>query len=184
MIEGVSAAILSGGSNSRNGGRPKSFELINGQKVIDLQLGVLRSLFDDIVFVSREGNLLENVEKVREVADVFPGQGPLAGIHAALLYCEQPNVFVVAGDMPFLEESVIMQLYSDFSRSGAKIHIPYTSSGFEPLHAFYSKGIINQVEKQLDGGQHPRIISVLRVAIYSVTYFNTMQASFQNINTF
>lgn len=184
MIEGVSAAILSGGSNSRNGGRPKSFETIDGMRVIDHQLAVLQLLFDDIVFVSRQGNLLKKADGIREVSDVYPGQGPLAGIHAALLNVAHPVVFVVAADMPFLEKSVIEDLYDGFTRSRAKIFLPYLRGGFEPLHAFYCTDIVGEVEDSIAGGRCPRIISVLKKVSYSVKYFDAPVPSFRNINTF
>ncbi len=184
MIAGISAAILSGGNNLRNGGRPKCFETIDGMRVIDHQLAVLQLLFSDIVFVSREGNLLEHTEGVREVSDVFPGQGPLAGIHAALIHVENHAVFVVAADMPFLEKVVIEDLYAEFKRSGAKIFLPYLRGGFEPLHAFYSTDIVGQVEECIAGGRSPRIISVLKKVSYSVKYFDAPVPSFRNINAF
>jgi molybdopterin-guanine dinucleotide biosynthesis protein A len=42
-----------------------------------------------------------HLEGVREVADTFPGMGPLGGLHAALTRGAARGAFVVAGDMPF-----------------------------------------------------------------------------------
>jgi molybdopterin-guanine dinucleotide biosynthesis protein A len=52
MIPGVAVAILAGGKATRMGGQPKSFLVVDGRRIIDRQLDVLRPLFEEILIVA------------------------------------------------------------------------------------------------------------------------------------
>src|SRR5207244_8057003 len=96
------AAIIAGGRGTRmreagtgadGGGRPdagvtKALLVVDGRRIIDRQLEVLRRCFDDIVLVANDPALASSLgseANVRVVADRVPGGlGPLAGLDAAL----------------------------------------------------------------------------------------------------
>src|SRR5262249_59434934 len=99
----TAAAILAGGQATRMGGRPKSFLLVEGARVIDRQLAVLEPLFEELLIVANDRAIYEPFGH-RVVADVMPGQkGPLVGILTALEAAHADRVVCVGCDMPFLD---------------------------------------------------------------------------------
>jgi molybdopterin-guanine dinucleotide biosynthesis protein A len=105
----VAAAILAGGQASRMGGRVKSFLVVDGARVIDRQLAVLRTLATELILVANDPAPYQALG-LPIVADEQTGQGPLAGILAALLAARAPHVLVVACDMPYLDAAALARL--------------------------------------------------------------------------
>ena len=90
------------------------------------------------------------------IPDLYPGCGPLAGIHAALQHAEHPWSLVAACDMP-VPEHVWTQLLRQ-PREGFDVILPVDSEGrLEPLGALYHRRCL------------PAIETALRAARYKVT---------------
>jgi molybdopterin-guanine dinucleotide biosynthesis protein A len=89
---------------------------------------------------------------VETVADRFPGCGPLAGIHAALLASRHPHVFVAACDMPGLDPDVIRFLLARIGTADAVV--PCWEGDVEPLHAVYAARCLPAIEASLRAGRH------------------------------
>src|ERR1019366_7035109 len=74
--------ILTGGKSSRMGpNTDKAFLDFHGQSLLDRALAVAGMVGDPARFAK-----VESSKYVPVVADIFPGCGPLAGIHAALTH--------------------------------------------------------------------------------------------------
>src|SRR5262249_10036880 len=103
------AAILAGGRGTRMGGRTKAFLSIEGRRIIDRQLEVLRPLFGEI-WIS--ANMKEPFAELGLpiVADAVADSGPLGGILAVLEATDAPRVFFVASDMPFILSDAVRLL--------------------------------------------------------------------------
>src|SRR5436305_1449067 len=99
-----SLAILAGGHATRFGGRDKSALVVGGATILDRQLAELGPLTNDIMIVARAGVRVTAPRgaRVREIADIVPGSGPLGGIHAALSGARTDAVLVIACDMPYV----------------------------------------------------------------------------------
>jgi molybdopterin-guanine dinucleotide biosynthesis protein A len=180
----ASAAILAGGENKRNKGFPKVFEMVDGQKLIKKQLKVLETLFEEILIVSAEGLNFDEDCPHRIVHDLFPGKGPLAGIHSALHHSKNESVFCIAGDMPFPDAGIIQKLWSAFSKNASSALIPSHQKGREPLYAFYHKNAIIPIENCLKTIDHPRIICMLDYIEYEEMLFDSVLKCFENVNSF
>lgn len=86
------------------------------------------------------------------IADVRPGEGPLAGIEAALLHTTADWNLVVACDMPLLESSRLKALFdAAAAHSTADVILPVGPTGRpEPLCALYHQRALLRVSASLD----------------------------------
>lgn len=144
-----SAAILAGGRASRFGGRDKSALVVDGRAILDRQLAALAQVdgIDDVLIVGGSATR----PGTRLVADIVPGSGPLAGIHAALTHAATGNVFVVACDMPYVSAGLIERLFAQLDE--ADIVVPQTDRGYHPLCAVYTSRCLDPIARRLADGK-------------------------------
>jgi len=138
------AAILAGGRSSRMG-REKALIPINGVPLIARTAAVLRYLFRDIVVVTTNPEVAE-AAGCSAVLDVYPGFGPLGGIHAALRGDRAPCL-VVACDLPFLNPPFLDFLCTQWN--GHDAVVPRSAHGLEPLQAIYGGACAEIFERHL-----------------------------------
>src|SRR6266403_4268845 len=102
--------VLAGGKSSRMGaGTDKVFLEFGGQTLLDRALAVMGSVCDRVAIVGEPAKF-RNYESV--VPDIFPGCGPLAGIHAALLHSSAELNLMLAVDMPFVSRELLAFLFA------------------------------------------------------------------------
>jgi molybdopterin-guanine dinucleotide biosynthesis protein A len=142
-----SVAILLGGQATRFGGRDKSALVVDGRTILERQLDELSSLSDDILLVGGVGKEARPGRKVRAIADLIPGCGPLAGVHAALTEARGDAVFVVAGDMPYVTAALGGFLLG-LARE-ADLVVPRTERGYHPLCAVYTRACLAPIARRL-----------------------------------
>ena len=101
-----SAAILAGGRATRFGGRDKSALVVDGRSIVERQVAELSAVVDDIMIVGARADgarAFQASDRVRLIADIVPGCGPLSGLHAALTEMRGDRVLAVACDMPYVD---------------------------------------------------------------------------------
>lgn len=86
--------------------------------------------------------------------DIYPGQGPLAGIHAALAGTRTELNLIVAVDMPFLEPALLSYLVAQARRTPALVVVPAAGGGLQPLCAVYRKALAEVAERSLRTGEN------------------------------
>jgi molybdopterin-guanine dinucleotide biosynthesis protein A len=101
----MTSIILAGGKSSRLG-RSKTFEPIGGKSLIQWVIDHLAVLSTEIIIATAHGEKIPYASAVRikMVADVYPGKGPLVGIYSGLIASSSPRAIVVGCDMPFLSD--------------------------------------------------------------------------------
>lgn len=144
----IGAAILTGGKGRRLG-YPKELLSLNGQRVIERILMVLRFFFREIHIISNYSIPPELSESVKIFNDLIPGCGPLGGIYTGLKMSSRDQVFFVGCDMPFLQPELIKEEITLAQTGKYDCVIPSGPDGIEPLHGIYSRSIIPQLEKTL-----------------------------------
>jgi len=140
-----SAAILAGGRATRFGGRDKSALLVQGRPIVERQLAELSAVTDDILIVGARA--FQASDRVRLVADIVPGCGPLGGLHAALTEMRSDRVFLVACDMPYVDGRFAEYLLS--LAGDAAVVVPQTDRGYHPLCAVYTRACLEPVAARL-----------------------------------
>ncbi len=180
----MNAVILAGGKSSRMGSN-KAFLELKGKTFIELQIELLREMFDDI-FISANTPSEYEYLNLPIFKDVYPGKGPLGGIYTSLINSSSLHTFMLACDMPFVGSELIKHL-KDLTKE-YDVVIPKSEKGLEPLHAFYSKKCINPIKRALDEG-NLRIISffphvnVKIVELDSLSSSDSFENSIKNLNT-
>jgi molybdopterin-guanine dinucleotide biosynthesis protein A len=148
-----SAAILAGGRATRFGGRDKSALVVEGRPIVERQLAELSAAADDVMIVGARAaadgmrRLQPSGDRLRLVADIVPGCGPLGGLHAALTEMRSDRVFLVACDMPYVDGRFAEYLLS--LAGDAAVVVPQTDRGYHPLCAVYTRACLEPVAARL-----------------------------------
>ena len=181
----ISGVILAGGVNSRFGGKIKTKQLVDGRRIIDRILKVLNSIFDEIILVTNTPSEFSDFQGII-TSDRFRNMGPLGGIHAAMQESTRDAIFVVAGDMPYLNRALILGEIESFSRSGADMLIPVVENDIEPLHGIYSISLKARLEDWLAAGNNPEVrkfIETTNAVFFPVIRSESSEKAFTNINS-
>lgn len=183
-IPGVTGVILAGGQSSRMGSN-KALLPYRGGRFIEVIHRQLAEMFDEVLLVTNNPEQYGFLP-CRKVADIFPGMGALAGIHAGLQHAANRAVFVVACDMPYLNDTLISTLAG--LRHTADVIIPESAHGLEPLHALYAKECLSPMTEALRNNRRRIVsffdrVSVCRFDKKKVAAIDPGFATFSNINT-
>lgn len=142
------AVILSGGRSSRMG-RDKAGLPLGGKTFLDRLTEGLTPLFDGVyVSVDRPGRYPER----RELPDLRPGQGPLAGLEAAFRRTQADGVFLAAVDLPFASPALAAKILERAGNGDACV-IRRKDGQAEPLFALYRRGCLGPLTDCLDQGR-------------------------------
>ena len=145
IIKNCTGIILAGGENKR---MPvlKAFIEVDGEKIIEKNLKIMRQLFKEIFIVTNQPELYIYL-KTPLLGDVYDIRGPMTGIFTSLLNSSNKWVFVSACDMPFINGELIKYMAS--KRDNYDAVVPMQKNKIEPLFAFYSKQLMPSMEKAI-----------------------------------
>ena len=149
--------VLAGGKSSRMGtNTDKAFLDFRGQTLLDRALTVMGEVCDRVTIVGDPAKFSKygSTQYGPVVSDIFPGCGPLAGIHAALTHSTAELNLMLAVDMPFVSQELLAFLFAAAEKSGAVITVPRTSKGFQPLCAIYRCDFAATAEQALRIGNY------------------------------
>lgn len=145
----AAAIILSGGKSSRMGTN-KALLKINEKTNIERITDTLELSFNDIILVTNHPEQYPFLG-VKMVSDIYPDQGPLAGVHAGLNSSNHDLNFIVACDMPFVSveiAEVLVQKCGDYDAV-----IPVIHGVQHPLFAVFHKRVTDEVAKSIRAGR-------------------------------
>ena len=183
--------ILAGGKSSRMGpNTDKAFLDFHGQSLLDRALAVAGMVCDRVTIVGDPARFAKvgSSKYVPVVADIFPGCGPLAGIHAALTHSTAELNLMLAVDMPFVSRELLAFLFAAAEPSDAIITVPRTGKGFQPLCAVYRRDFSTVAEQALRAGKY-KVDAAFSGVLVRVIKENELAAagfseqSFFNVNT-
>ena len=180
----MNAVILVGGKSSRMGTN-KAFLELKGKTFIELQIELLREMFDEISISANTPSEYEYLN-LPIFKDIYPGKGPLGGIYTSLINSSSLHTFMLACDMPFVGPELIKHL-KDLTKE-YDVVIPKSENGLEPLHAFYSKNCIEPIKRELDENNlrirsfFPQV-NVKIVELDSLASSDYFKNSIKNLNT-
>jgi molybdopterin-guanine dinucleotide biosynthesis protein A len=141
----LTAFILAGGNSTRMG-TDKAFVMLDGRTLLARALDVCRTVTSEVWIV---GDRKKFVPFAPVVEDVFPGCGPLAGIHAALQASQTDLNLVLAVDLPFVSPALLHFLVVQARESGAIVTVPRAGKGWQPLCAIYRRAFADPAETAL-----------------------------------
>ncbi|HZL56975.1 MAG TPA: molybdenum cofactor guanylyltransferase [Bryobacteraceae bacterium] len=179
-VENRAGWILAGGRSSRMG-TDKALIEIEGRP---LALRIADELAKSCGSVSLVGDpALYGTLGLPVVRDTFPGQGPLAGIEAALGASALEWNLIVACDMPALDSATIESLFAGF----ADCSVPeYADGRLEPLCAVYRRRCHAAIRTAIESGirRITDALLYLRDEGFAIRYVRVAnRAPFANLNT-
>ena len=179
--------ILLAGGKSRRMGEDKRHLVVGEQTLLERGLAVLRSTFQDVLVVIAQDSPPLGVD-ARVVRDLVPDCGSLGGLYSGLMQATTPWVFVVACDMPFLNQAVIAQFTS--RRATADIVMAKLDARLHPMHALYGKQCLPVLEQMIRARQLKiqEMVSHTSLRVQYVTEKDLLTIdpsgrSFYNVNT-
>ena len=174
----LGAVILAGGK-SRRMGEDKAELKTGGRSFLEIISGELSGFDELLLSVDDAGRYTGS--KLCRVGDVFPGCGPMGGLHAALTACNSDVLLAVSCDLPLFTKALGESLCAGLAE-GYDAVVPKTDDGrIHPLCAVYRKSCAAVFEKFLAGGNY-RMTDALKAM--NVKYINGLDdRQLQNINT-
>jgi molybdenum cofactor guanylyltransferase len=142
----MTGIILSGGG-SRRMGTNKAFVRVGGERLIDRTVGLLRTIFQEVIIVT--GEPLDYLDQEATiVTDIVPQRGAIGGLYTGLFYATGEHAFVSACDMPFLNAAFIEYMISQ--APGYDVVVPAPPDGLQPLHAVYARRCLPVIRSRVD----------------------------------
>lgn len=150
-VPAFSAFILAGGRSTRMG-TEKAFVLLDGRTLLARALELARTLTSQVSVV---GDPARFTPFAPVVEDLFPGCGPLAGIHSALRASQTDLNLVLAVDMPFLTPALLEYMLERAKNvDSVMVTVPRTARGWQPLCAIYRRHFASIAERALRAGYY------------------------------
>lgn len=181
----ATAIILAGGKSTRMG-TDKALIRVSDDNMLESAVRALAGGFSELI-ISANNRSYESLE-IKTVSDVYPGRGPLAGIHAGLLASGNDVNFVVPCDMPFID--VQLALYMVELANGFDVVVPKIGTYYEPLFAVYTKNCLPAIEAHLLAGRNKVMklytdtgLKIRYVNEAEIEKFGHSESLFFNVNT-
>jgi molybdopterin-guanine dinucleotide biosynthesis protein A len=145
----VTVFILAGGKSTRMG-TDKAFVMLDGRTLLARALDLARSVTSDVRIV---GDAAKFAPFAPVVEDVFPGCGPLGGIHAALRTSSTDLNLILAVDVPFVSPALLQYLIKRSRDAAAAVTVAQSGGRLQPLCAVYRREFADVAEQALRTGR-------------------------------
>ncbi len=149
-LERCGAVILCGGQ-SRRMGTCKALLTVEGDPVLHRLAGAL-SFFEERLLSANDAALGAGLSWT-VVEDRFPGLGPGAGLHAALLASKKEALLCVSCDLPAFSEQAARCLLAQFPGDCAAMVCRDGTGQLHPLCGIYTKRMLPALERRLAAGR-------------------------------
>jgi molybdopterin-guanine dinucleotide biosynthesis protein A len=154
MSDFAVGAVLAGGL-SRRLGRDKATVAFGERTLLERAISVLSAVFSrTVVSVGANTTVTTGAPVLR---DRRPDSGPVGALETILLSEEGRPVFMLACDLPFVEETVIRRILDAGSGrpagGAARAWIAHASGRDQPLCGLYTSECVGAVQSNLDSGR-------------------------------
>jgi molybdenum cofactor guanylyltransferase len=167
-------------------GADKAFVELDGRTLLARALKLAQTVASEVRIV---GAAAKFAPFGRVVEDIFPGRGPLGGIHAALRSSATDLNVILAGDIPFVPSQFLRYMIEQAMNSPfATATVPRAVAGWQPLCAVYRREFAVVAENALRGG-HNKIDALFNLVPMRVIEEDQLisagiaPAIFANLNT-
>jgi molybdopterin-guanine dinucleotide biosynthesis protein A len=156
-------------------GFDKPLVAVGGTPIAQRLVEIVRPLAGEVLISANESQTFRflNAPIVR---DIYPGQGPLAGLHAAMLHSEKSDFLVLACDMPNLHERLLRAIVESAGDRDAVV--PRTSDGrMHALCGVYRRSCLELLGQQLAAGRN-RVSDLVSSPDLRVHFFESGERGF------
>jgi molybdopterin-guanine dinucleotide biosynthesis protein A len=134
----LTAFVLAGGKSTRMG-KDKAALALGGVSLLENALAKARAVAPEVFIV---GSPALYAGYGTTLADIFPGCGPLGGIHTALSRTTTEFNIILAVDTPFISAQLLVYLAERALASRAMVTAPVIKAYPQPLCAVYSRDFL------------------------------------------
>jgi len=158
--------FVQAGGGSKRFGADKALVQFEGQTLLARTIELVSSVCEETKIVAPLGKYGDATVPI--LADRWPGQGPLGGILTALHHSNEPlhnsaeslnaagraydYALIVSCDMPFLTREWLAYLCDHAVKSSARVIVPGSESGLEPLCACWRTDAGPTIQIAFDDG--------------------------------
>jgi FdhD protein len=184
----VTAAVLAGGRSMRMG-VDKTLLPVDGETLLARVVEAVAQVCAHTVVVTNRPEQIAEAglpDDTPVFVDETPNQGPLGGLVTALREAPDDWVLAIAADVPYLEPEIIRALWE--ARDGARVVVPVTEKGLEPLLALYHRDCLPVARRVLASGRRRLVaifaeVPVVEVPLEALRTADPSMRSFLNVNT-
>ena len=141
--------VLAGGRSSRMG-EDKALVRLGGQPLVSHALGILRGAGLTASLAGGSSALATFAPLIR---DSQPGQGPLAGICAAIASTPARLTVFLPIDLPLLPASLISLMLDHARNTGRPVTVPSVNGFAQTFPAVLDRIVLSGLESELEAGQ-------------------------------
>jgi len=196
--------VLAGGNSARMGADKALLEF-GGQTLLERAVAAMCAVSDQVAIVGEPAKYAKyavsegGASTCRSVvADIFPGCGPLGGIHAALGHSTAQWNLMLAVDMPFVTSELLAFLFEAAENaaededkdkdSDVIVTVPRAGQRLQPLCAVYRREFAMAAEQALRAGKYKvdaafSGVSVRVVEESQLAAAGFFERNFFNVNT-
>ncbi len=173
-----SAILLAGGKSSRMGTDKASLPFGDGTMLERQAAKLIRIGIGDVMISGGK----TAVEETRRVADVYPGRGPLGGLHACLLAARFPDCLVLSVDMPLVPEKVLLALLEAHAAGKQPVTLLARGDRLQPLPGVYRRELAPVAARRLAEGD-ASLRGLIRETSCSLLPYRGPEELLMNCNT-
>jgi molybdenum cofactor guanylyltransferase len=183
-MSSATAFVLAGGQSSRMGS-DKALLSFGEQTLLQNALRIAAGAAAQTCIVGPSKLYLAYGDVVE---DIFPGCGPLGGIHAALSASQTDLNLVLSVDIPLMTSDFLHWLLLQAEAARELIVLPDAAGGPQPLCAVYRPAVRDYAEQALQRGEYKiaRLFTQVptrRLDEQQIVAAGFSPAIFQNVNT-
>lgn len=184
---GVAGVILAGGRSSRFAGGPKEEALLLGKPLIVHAIERAKGEVGRLAISRARAGAAEEFG-LPVLADLCPDRGPLAGVHAGLVWAKslepgESSLATFAADTPFFPAGHVARLREAMGRSGAPAAIPMCGGEAHPTFGLWSIDLEPLARRRLEAGTSSLKGFAEAAGAVAVDFSDAGAAAFFNVNT-
>ena len=157
------AAVLCGGDSRRMGFAKEMLRVDGGPLAVQMARRLERG-FDRVAAVTGRPDYLAPWPEVTVIEDEYPGNGPLAGVHAGLKALDAERCLFLPVDMPFVHNDLLDRLCREARQTDADVVMGAPGGRWEPMPAVFDRRMLARLEELLESEDGPPIRAALEGA--------------------
>jgi molybdopterin-guanine dinucleotide biosynthesis protein A len=184
----VTAFVLTGGKSERMGHDKAFLRLPSGSTLLENALAVASAVAGEVGIVGPRQRYGTYAWAGEIVEDIFPGRGPLGGIHAALSITQTEWNIFLAVDLPQVSADLLRWMLQQAREAGKQVTVASVDGGLHPLCGVYRRGFkvraehsLQQDQNKVDASFDPNSLRILTEDEVRAAGFSP--ETFLNVNT-
>lgn len=167
------------------GGVNKALLDLGGIRIIERIVSVMQRVFPEVLLITNTPEVFQFLHLPAH-RDIVPGHGSLGGLYTGLKLCSGDYAFLLACDMPFVDERALRYMVG--LADHYDVVAPRIRDHWEPMHAMYSRSCLPHIERLMAANDLKIInffeeITILEVTETDLARFDPECRFLLNLNT-